>query len=305
MAGLPSIDTGYKPEFALGALYQGFNAGNADQSAQQEIIKQYLANQREESMQPIDVAQGNQNLLAGMYKTDPRYQEGMTSMIEGQGLSNLTAGQNAQALQQFKQAAERARMTKETSSDNLFSQLFGKVQRQHDQSLPEKEREAAAQGAFILNDTLAQIDPEFRRKQLLLDQKGEQAMDLKELDLAGRAKLASMKQAAVKGDKTAQEALVKHLQSLLSSGQITPEVYASELAELQNAILAAKIQPGPELDTSNPQLSRVFKPKAPQTTYTAPVTGQTPAATPTPQQAPRKLSDEERAALIKSLTQGK
>lgn len=52
---LPTIDTGYKPEFGLGAVYQGFNAANAEQGAELELIKQFLANQREQSMQPMDV----------------------------------------------------------------------------------------------------------------------------------------------------------------------------------------------------------------------------------------------------------
>ena len=304
MAGLPSIDTGYKPEFALGALYQGFNAGNADQSAQQEIIRQFLANQREQSMQPIDVEQAKQNLLASMYKSDPRYQAGMTNMIEGQGLSNLTAGQNAQVLQPFKQAAEQSTLEQEATKQRLFGNMYRGVEQQHDKSLPADQREAAGQGAFFLNDSLAQIDPAFRRNQLLLEQRGDQAMDLKELDLTGREKLASLKKDAVKGDKTAQEALVKHLQGLLAQGKITPDMYAQELAELQNAILAAKVQPGPELNLNNPALGKVFQPKPGQTTYTPPVTeqgGGTPVAKP----APRKLSDEERAAIIKNLTQGK
>ena len=49
------IETGYKPEFGLGAVYQGFNAANADMSAQEELIKQFLANQREQQMQPLDI----------------------------------------------------------------------------------------------------------------------------------------------------------------------------------------------------------------------------------------------------------
>lgn len=65
----PQIETGYKPEFGLGALYQGFNAGNADSMAQEEILKSFLANQREEQMQPLDVqgkvfANMQQDLLA-------------------------------------------------------------------------------------------------------------------------------------------------------------------------------------------------------------------------------------------------
>ena len=49
------IETGYKPEFGLGAVYQGFNAANTEQGAELELIKQFLANQREQSMQPMDV----------------------------------------------------------------------------------------------------------------------------------------------------------------------------------------------------------------------------------------------------------
>lgn len=101
------IETGYKPEFGLGALYQGFNAGNADQSAQEELLKQFLANQHAQVQNPLDEQTTAQNLLANHYKTDPRYQTGMTDMIEGQGYSNLAAGQTAQGLQPFKEKAER------------------------------------------------------------------------------------------------------------------------------------------------------------------------------------------------------
>lgn len=56
---LPTIDTGYKPEFGLGAVYQGFNAAHADMSAEEELVKQFLANQREQQMQPLDIRKAN------------------------------------------------------------------------------------------------------------------------------------------------------------------------------------------------------------------------------------------------------
>ena len=56
---LPMIETGYKPEFGLGAVYQGFNAANADMSAEEELVKQFLANQRERQMQPLDIRKAN------------------------------------------------------------------------------------------------------------------------------------------------------------------------------------------------------------------------------------------------------
>lgn len=100
---ISQIDTGYKPEFGLGALYQGFNAANSDQASELELIKQFLANQREQQMQPIDVSQAQQNLETGQYKTTPEYQTGMRDTISGQGMSNLAAGKTAASLQPFMQ----------------------------------------------------------------------------------------------------------------------------------------------------------------------------------------------------------
>lgn len=120
---LPEISTGYKPEFGLGALYQGFNAANADQSAQEEILKQFLANQRSQQMNPIDAMQAQQNLDAGQYKTSPEYQTGMRDMMSGQGMSNLAAGQTANALQPFKQRAEQAGLQNQQWDADTQSQV--------------------------------------------------------------------------------------------------------------------------------------------------------------------------------------
>lgn len=50
-----NIDTGYKPEFGLGAIYQGENAAYANMNNQLDLIKTMLANQRETQMQPLDL----------------------------------------------------------------------------------------------------------------------------------------------------------------------------------------------------------------------------------------------------------
>lgn len=120
---LPEISTGYKPEFGLGALYQGFNAANADQSAQEEILKQFLANQRSQQMNPIDVQQAQQTLDAGQYKTSPEYQTGMRDTISGQGMSNLAAGQTASALQPFKQRAEQTGLQNQQWAGDVQGQI--------------------------------------------------------------------------------------------------------------------------------------------------------------------------------------
>ena len=112
--------------------------------------------------------------------------------------------------------------------------------------------------------------------------KGDQNMALEKLKNAGRARLAGLKVTAAKGDKTAQEALVKELQRMRATGEISPAEYAAELTELQNAILAAKVQPGQELDPTNPALKGLFKPKPAQQGYTAPVANGTQSVTPVP-----------------------
>ena len=37
------ISTGYIPEFALGALYQGMNASNANAQSQEDVLRAFLA----------------------------------------------------------------------------------------------------------------------------------------------------------------------------------------------------------------------------------------------------------------------
>ncbi len=97
------IETGYKPEFALGAAFAGENAANTDMSNQLEMIKAFLANQHAQVQNPLDEQTTSQNLLANMYKTSPEYQTGMRNTISGQGMSNLAAGQTAAGLQPFVQ----------------------------------------------------------------------------------------------------------------------------------------------------------------------------------------------------------
>ena len=40
------IETDYRPNFGLGAYYQGINAANAKQLTEEDILKAFLANQK-------------------------------------------------------------------------------------------------------------------------------------------------------------------------------------------------------------------------------------------------------------------
>ena len=64
------IETGYKPEFGLGAMWAGENAANAEMANQLDFIKQFLANQREQQMQPLDVGVRQWEAAAAQDKMD-------------------------------------------------------------------------------------------------------------------------------------------------------------------------------------------------------------------------------------------
>jgi len=259
------ISTGYKPEFTLGGLYHGFNAANAEDLNKEELIKQFLANQHAQVQNPLDEQTTAQTLLANQYKTSPDYQVGMRDTISGQGMSNLAAGQTARNLQQFKQAAGQAALENQAEQEGLFTRMRKGIRQQHDPSLPDNQREAAGQGAYMLADTMSQVDPKIMAQERLLGAKLNSAEDINDAKLANARALANLKSKAVTGDKTAQQAIVNHWKQQLSAGLITEEQYIAEVSNLQNSITAAKIQPG---NVVNPEVAPgVLQQKPPQVSY--------------------------------------
>lgn len=304
MAGLPMIETGYKPEFGLGALYQGFNAANADQSAQEELIKQFLANQHAQVQNPLDEQTTSQNLLANHYKTDPRYQQGMTDMIEGQGYSNLAAGQTAQGLQPFKEKAERRGLENDFRANDVqngiyqLDDMIGTEQNPLTRMAMIKERERLTRN---LKET-----PQFMGKRELGETRTDSAEYIAELRAQQAAELArwrASQSGGTKPAKTFEETIQRILAKKQSGEQLSAEEEAVllEAAKGFNAKNTAKVQPGNDLDPNNPALKGIFVPKPAQETYTPTVSGQ--ATIPAPQPT-AKLTPESRAALIEKLKQG-
>ena len=281
--GIENIATGYKPEFALGALYHGFNAGSADNASQLSNLIQEQALQKSRIGDPLDLIQKfYEAQLANAKSQSPDYIPMQLSGQIGQMQTQEATGKTAQALQPFKQKAEQAQLENAQAKDTLFGNMYRGMVKQHDQSLDPNVREAAAQDASILASSLTKNDPTYIQQKDLLNMKNKQNLDLEKMRQAGRIRIASLKPDAIRGDKTAQEALVKELQRMRATGEISPAEYAAELTELQNAILAAKVQPGQELDPNNPALKGLFKPKPAQQGYTAPVANSAQSVTPVP-----------------------
>lgn len=121
---LPMIETGYKPEFGLGAVYQGFNAGNADMSAQEELIKQFLANQRERQMQPMDVDIKQYDAdLANAKRNDPNFIPWQLAGQSGQMMSQDAAGRLKQALLPQEMTVGKQGLAHQESTGNLLARL--------------------------------------------------------------------------------------------------------------------------------------------------------------------------------------
>jgi disulfide oxidoreductase YuzD len=255
------IDTGYKPEFGLGALYQGFNAGNADQSAELEIIKQFLANQHSQVQNPLDEQTTAQNLLANHYKTDPRYQTGMTNMIEGQGYSNLAAGQTASTLQPFKEQAGRRELENQFQNEDLQNQIYQLDQRMGTEPNP-LTRFAMKQERDRITRALRE-SPKFTGQRELKETGTDSAEYIAELraELARRLAAEKVSTKGVGDPKTAQETMQRILAKKRRGEQLTQEdvdVY-NQANETFNAAIATKIQPGTML---NPTIApEVLQPK--------------------------------------------
>lgn len=90
------IETDYKPDFALGAYYQGINAANAKQLSEEDILKAFLANQKEQNEQPLDLMVKQwEAARAQDQMNDPDYRKSMLEGYKGQMNSQIAAGKKA------------------------------------------------------------------------------------------------------------------------------------------------------------------------------------------------------------------
>lgn len=241
---IPTIDTGYKPEFGLGALYQGYNAANADQSAELELIKQFLANQREQQMQPLDVNIKGMESDRATVARSPEMLDAYQRMYTGQADTTEAAGTKAKALLPFTIASERAKAEREGAEQGLFGNMYKGIAKQYDQSLPDNERIASGQNTYALADTLSRVDPKIMAQERMLAEKLLSAEELAQLRLAQAAKLAADKANAPKPPKTGEEALVRYWQGELAAGNITQDQYEKEVAAIFNRRTEKPVQSG-------------------------------------------------------------
>jgi len=156
---IENIATGYNPQFALGALYHGFNAGSQDNANQLANLAKEWELQKSQAEDPYKVLEA---MLAGNRANamnTPEMLDLHTRGYGGQMESQIAAGQTAKGLQPFREAAERAQYQQTAAQAPLFTSMYQGIGDQHNQSLPPEQREAAAQKGFFMADTLSRVDP--------------------------------------------------------------------------------------------------------------------------------------------------
>lgn len=127
------IETGYKPEFALGALYQGQNAADAQAQNDQELIMKFLANQHAIENNPILEAKNRASLVSDQWGAkrdqakmdDPSFIAQLLAGEKGQQQSTEAAGKLAMAILQHKIDLANAQAPGDVAGAKLNSLLAG------------------------------------------------------------------------------------------------------------------------------------------------------------------------------------
>lgn len=123
---IQQMETGYKPEFGLGALYSGWNAGNTMRSNEEELLRQILANKQKEQEMPYDLAVKR---LAGNEADTMNTPESIMQKIQGiLGLAKQqqAQGQTAQEIQESDSASKIAENQNKTGTNLLANMIRNK-----------------------------------------------------------------------------------------------------------------------------------------------------------------------------------
>lgn len=120
---MQQLPTDYKPDGALGGLFAGFNAADAENFNQLELIKNYLANQREVQMQPLDVRIKDAEASRADIQKTPEMLDAYKRGYMGQMNSQDAAGQKA--MQTWKGEAElsNAQNKNKLTTEGLLARL--------------------------------------------------------------------------------------------------------------------------------------------------------------------------------------
>ena len=122
--GIENIATGYKPEFALGALYHGFNAGSADNASQLSNLIQEQALQKSRIGDPLDLIKKQyEAMVANAQMNNPNYIPAQMQGDMGKFASSAAKGKIDSSSVDEQIKALLAELAQKTGKSNLLSQF--------------------------------------------------------------------------------------------------------------------------------------------------------------------------------------
>lgn len=270
------IETGYKPEFSLGAWYAAENANAARQANEEELLKQRLANQQSQVMNPLEARLKELSIAPAEYQekfaqaqvTDPNY---IKSVLQGTKDTNAKIGfemQKARDTLTSDVGAINAKNRVAITNDNLFNSF----------------REAQKSGDDVKAKSILGMlvqDPKFQQN--LQEQAAKDAAAMSRQAAGDEAAMARLKEQerirSAEEDRRLKEkgpeklnleqAAVQDIQRRILIGEITPQQgtleYAALIAGKQkvnpnagmvlgtNAEGNVSLQPGETIQTWKPQ----------------------------------------------------
>jgi len=268
---MQTIDTGYKPEFGLGALYAGQNAANSQAMNDEELAKLFLANQtaqqsygQVERTNPLEVTRmqnantvgGYDAALARAKQSSPSYIPMSLSGQEAQMQNQMTSADTGKLMAPFVREQTKATAQADTQKQQALWTL------QNIDSQLNAEGGTDAQGN-IVKFTPGQIGfmkqkrqeiadqlkstPEFLGKESISAEDNATKIQIAEIQAAAARDAAASRAAGVgniKPPKTAEEALIRQIANQEAAGEITAEEAQKQRAEIEAAKRAANRAPG-------------------------------------------------------------
>ena len=127
--GIENIATGYKPEFALGALYHGFNAGSADNASQLSNLIQEQALQKSRIGDPLDLIKKQyEAMVANAQMNNPDYIPAHMQGDMGRFASSAAKGKIDSSSVDEQIKALLAELAQKTGKSNLLNQFQNQQQ---------------------------------------------------------------------------------------------------------------------------------------------------------------------------------
>lgn len=243
---MQQINTGYTPEFGLGAYFSGENAADIEASNRAEQIRSLLDQMKAqqtykqtELTNPLEIMRmKNANDIsaydaayAQKKLNDPNYMDANIQGQIGQMQTQAAAGKTATALQPFKQKAEQSQLdNQKNTEDTLWT-------------IKDIDNKLSAGGATDENGNVVKFTPmqqmfmknkrdqlteqlkstpEFAGKKELSDDKLESALALAELRAKAQVDAADLRAQASKKEAKYNEILMQQMQ-IVADPNSTPE----------------------------------------------------------------------------------